>query len=155
MFFSASYYDNSNKDLLQNSTPSYIKDDASNQPYLVFLDMIGQHFDNIWIYLKDVSNRYSAENNPFVGISMDQVSEALQSFGIQLYTNTSISDNLYYTMFGINETGSAFPVTSSNYAVVNIASSSLYPLPGNDYLSSSIHLPPFGEEKIERYVRLL
>lgn len=152
MFFSASHYDNSNKDLLQNSTPSYIRDDSNNQPYLVFLDMIGQHFDNIWIYLKDVSNRYSAENNPFVGISMDQVSDALQSFGIQLYTNTSISDNLYYTMFGINETGSAFPVTSSNYAVVNIASSSLYPLPGNDYLSSSIHLPPFGEEKIDRYV---
>ena len=152
MFYSSSYYDNTNKDLLQNSTPSYIRDDSSNQPYLVFLDMIGQHFDNIWIYLKDVSNRYSAENNPFVGISMDQVSEALQSFGIQLYTNTSISDNLYYSMFGINETGSAFPVTSSNYAVVNIASSSLYPLPGNDYLSSSLRLPPFGEEKINRYV---
>lgn len=152
MFYSSSYYDNQNKDLLQYATPSYIRDDQNNQPYLVFLDMIGQHFDNIWIYLKDVSNRYSAENNPFVGISMDQVSEALQSFGLQLYTNTSISDNLYYTMFGINDTGSTFPVTSSNYASVNIPSSSLYPLPGNSYLSSSIHLPPFGEEKINRYV---
>jgi hypothetical protein len=42
--------------------------------------------------------------------------------------------------------------TSSLYSTVNILSSSLYPLSGNAYLSSSLALPPFGEEKINRYV---
>lgn len=152
MYWSASYYDDQNKDLLLYATPSYILDDSANAPYLLFLNMIGQHFDNIWIYLKDVTNHYSAENNPFVGISMDQVADALRSFGIQLYTNTSITDNIYYSMLGLNQTGSALPVTSSLYSTVNILSSSLYPLSGNAYLSSSLALPPFGEEKINRYV---
>jgi len=152
MYFSSSYYDDQNKDWLVYATPSYIQDDAANAPYLVFLDMIGQHFDNIWIYIKDLSNRYSAENNPFVGVSMDQVGDALRSFGIDLYTNTNVSDNIYYSLFGINQTGSAFPVTSSLYSQVNIASSSLFPLAGQPYLSASLALPPFGQEKINRYV---
>lgn len=152
MYYSASYYDDQNKDLLIYATPSYLVEDPTNQPYLVFLNMIGQHFDNIWIYLKDVTNHYSAENNPFVGISIDQVADALRSFGIQLYTNTSITDNIYYSMLGLNQTGSALPVTSSAYSVVNIASSSLYPLAGQPYLTASLSLPPFGEEKINRYV---
>ena len=152
MYSSASYYDNQNKDILTKSIPAYLTDDSGNQPYLVFLDMIGQHFDNIWIYLKDVTNHYSAENNPFVGISMDQVGDALRSFGIQLYTNTSITDNIYYSLLGVNQTGSNLPVTSSQYAVVDYGNSSLLPLVGNDYLTASTHLPPFGDEKINRYV---
>jgi hypothetical protein len=152
MYWSSSYYDNLNKDLLLHATPTYILDDSANAPYLTFLNMIGQHFDNIWIYLKDVTNHYSAENNPFVGISIDQVADALRSFGVQLYTNTSITDNIYYSLLGINQTGSALPVTSSLYSTSNIASSSLYPLAGRSYLTSSLLLPPFGDEKINRYV---
>jgi hypothetical protein len=152
MYYSSSYYDDQNKDLLLYATPGYILEDSANAPYITFLNMIGQHFDNIWIYLKDVTNHYSAENNPFVGISLDQVADALRSFGIQLYTNTSITDNIYYSLLGINQTGSSLPVTSSNYSKVVYASSSLYPLPGNQWLSSSLYLPPFGEEKINQYV---
>ena len=152
MYWSSSYYDDNNKDLLLYSTPAYITEDSANAPYLVFLNMIGQHFDNIWIYIKDVTNHYSAENNPFVGISMQQVADALRSFGVQLYTNTSITDNIYYSLLGLNQTGSALPVTSSAYSVSNVASSSIYPLSGRAYLSSSLSLPPFGEEKINRYV---
>ena len=152
MYFSSSRYDNGNKDWLQYTTPGYIRDDQNNGPYLVFLDMIGQHFDNIWIYLKDLSNRYSAENNPFVGISLDQVGDALRSFGINLYTNTNVSDNIYYSLLGINQTGSALPITSSGYSQVNIASSSLFPLAGQPYLTASLSLPPFGQEFISQYV---
>ena len=152
LYFSSSVYDNTNSNLLQYTTPQYIRDDTQNAPYLVFLDMIGQHFDNIWIYLKDVTNRYSAENNPFVGISMDQVGEALKSFGVKLYTNTSVADSLYYSLLGINQTGSSLPVTSSAYSTVVYSSSSIFPLAGQPYLTASLLLPPFEEEKIERYV---
>jgi hypothetical protein len=152
MYWSSSYYDDQNKDWLINSTPQYLLDDDQNAPYFSFLNMIGQHFDNIWIYLRDVTNHYNANNNPFVGISMDQVSEALESFGIKLYTNTSVTDNLYYTMFGINQTGSLLPVTSSLYSTVVFSSSSLYPPASSSFLSASLFLPPFGQEKINRYV---
>jgi len=152
VYYSASVYDNTNSNLLQYTTPQYIRDDSQNAPYLVFMDMVGQHFDNIWIYLKDITNRYSAENNPFIGISMDQVGDAIKSFGVKLYTNTSITDNIYYSLLGINQTGSSLPVTSSQYSRVVYSSSSLYPLAGQPYLTASLLLPPFGEEKIERYV---
>lgn len=113
LLFSASYYDTTNKDLLHNSVPQYLLDDSNNQPYITFLDMVAQHFDNIWLYYKDVSNRYNATNNPDTGISLDMVSEALKGLGINLYTNSNISNNLYYTLFGINEDGSLLPPTGS------------------------------------------
>ena len=152
MYWSASNYDNSNKDWLLYATPGYIAEDSQNAPYLTFLNMIGQHFDNIWIYYKDVTNHYSTENNPFVGISMDQVADALRSFGVQLYTNTSVADSIYSSLLGLNQTGSNLPVTSSAYATVVQSSSSIYPLPGNSWLSASLLLPSFEEEKIDRYV---
>lgn len=152
MYWSASYYDDQNQNWLIYTAPQYILDDEANLPYLAFLNMIGQHFDNIWIYLKDVTHRYDANNNPFIGISMDQVSEAIKSFGVQLYTNTSVSDNLFYSLFGINQTGSLLPVTSSAYSTMVFASSSLYPPASSSYLSTSLFLPPVGEEKINRYV---
>lgn len=152
MYWSASVYDNQNKDWLVYTVPQYLLDDDANAPYLTFLNMIGQHFDNVWLYLKDVSSRFDANNNPFAGISMDQVSEAIKSFGIQLYTNTNIADSLYYSLLGVNQTGSNLPVTSSAYSTVVYASSSIYPLAGQPYLTSSIYLPPFEEEKINRYV---
>lgn len=152
MLYSASLYDNLNKDNLEYSMPSYIKEDSANQPYMTFLNMIGQHFDNIWIYYKDLSNRYSADNNPTNGISLDLVADALKGFGMQLYTNTNISDNIYYSMFGINDAGLSLPLTSSAYAQIDLTNSSLLPLAGNDYLSQSIYLPPFGGEYLNKYI---
>ncbi len=128
LLFSASYYDSTNKDALRNVVPQYLLDDPNNQPYVTFIDMVGQHFDNIWIYYKDVSNRYNATNNPDTGISLDLVSDALRGFGIQLYTNSNVSDNLYYTLFGINPDGSLLPPTGSE-VITNYVTSSLTTLP--------------------------
>lgn len=152
MYWSSSYFDDTNQDLLSQTIPSYILQDSANGPYILFVNMIGQMFDNIWIYLKDVTNLYAANNNPFIGISLEEVANAIRNAGVQLYTNTSVSDNIYYSVLGINQTGSSLPVTSSAYATVVESSSSLYPVAGNQYLSSSLYLPPFGDEKINRYV---
>ena len=128
LLWSASYYDSTNKDLFHNSIPQYLLDDPSNQPYITFLDMVGQHFDNIWIYYKDVTNRFNATNNPDTGISLDLVSDALKGLGMQLYTNTNVSDNLYYTLFGINPDGSLLPPTGSE-KITNYVTSSISTLP--------------------------
>lgn len=152
MYYSSSRYDDLNQDLLLYTAPSYIVEDPANQPYFLFLNMVGQMFDNIWIYLKDVTNLYAANNNPFKGISLEEVADAIRNTGVQLYTNTSISDNIYYSLLGINQTGSALPPTSSQYSTIVYSSSSLYPLAGEPYLTASLSLPPFGSELINRFV---
>lgn len=120
---SASFYDATNKDLLTNIIPQYILDDGANQPYIDFVNMIGQHFDNIWIYYKDVTNRFDATNNPNTGVSLDLVADALVGLGSTLYTNSNLSDNLYYSLFGINEDGSLLPPTGSEKNITYVTSS--------------------------------
>ena len=144
LLFSASYYDSTNKDLLHNSIPQYLLDDSNNQPFITFMDMIGQHFDNIWIYYKDLSNRYNATNNPDTGISLDVVGDALRGLGIQLYTNSNVSDNLYYTLFGINTDGSLLPPTGSEKITAI----------GGKYVTSSLETLSAKEIQQELYKRL-
>lgn len=45
-------YDKNNRDSLINNTPEFIKNDGDNSDYLIFLSMIGHHFDNIYLYYK-------------------------------------------------------------------------------------------------------
>lgn len=123
LLYSASLYDDTNKDILRASIPQYIIDDSNNAPYVTFMDMMGQHFDNIWVYYKDVSNRYNATNDPFTGISLDMVSDALRGMGFQLYTNTNVSNNVYYDLFGYNEDGSLLPPTGSEIIKTYVTSS--------------------------------
>lgn len=144
LLWSASYYDSTNKDILRNSIPQYVLDDPDNQPGIIFLDMLGQHFDNVWIYYKDVTNRYNATNNPNTGISIDLVSDALKGLGMNLYTNTNVSDNLYYTLFGINPDGSLLPPTGSE-KITEI---------GGKYVTSSIATLPAQTVQDEIYKRL-
>ena len=59
--------------------------------------MIGQHFDNLWIYAKGVSDKYNADNRLDFGVSRDLVAEVLKNFGVKLYTsNKSIEDLLSF-----------------------------------------------------------
>ena len=135
LLYSASSYDSSNQNILRGVIPQYLQDDPSNQPYLTFIDMIGQHFDNIWLYYKDISNRYNATNNPYTGISLDLVSEALKSFGISLYTNTNLSNEVFYSILGIGQNGSLLPPTGSE-------GSAIYPI---KYVTSSLETLPYNQ----------
>ena len=78
-------YDNSNQNNLTYTVPLFIKDDENNAPYLTFLDMVGHYFDNIWIYLKAVTDINLANNNLEQGVSKDLVYATLQSLGTKLY----------------------------------------------------------------------
>ena len=84
---SASNYDENNQDYLHWNIPEYLRDDPDNRQYDLFIDMVGQHFDNIWIYTKDVVNKFNADNRLNYGISKDLVSDAIKEFGIKLYSN--------------------------------------------------------------------
>jgi hypothetical protein len=102
---SASLYDGNNQDYLYYTIPEYIRDDERNSPYYSFVQLVGQHYDYLWTYYKDVTNRYNADNRLDYGISKDLVAEALRSFGVKLYQNNFTSDDLFNAFTGFN-TGS-------------------------------------------------
>ena len=84
---SASSYDVESVDRLVNSLPEYVQSDERNSSFLLFMDMVGQHFDNIWIHIKDISKRYDGDNRLNRGISKDVVRDALTSMGVNTYQN--------------------------------------------------------------------
>jgi len=108
----ASLYDENNQDALINTIPSYLIEDPANEQYSLFIEMIGQHFDNVWTYTKDVTNRFDSDNRLEYGISKDLVSDAIKEFGIKLYSNNYDSDDLYQAFLGITSDGSTFPIAN-------------------------------------------
>lgn len=91
----ASLYDAQNPDILTNTTPAFIKEDSANEPYNLFVNMVGQHFDNIWIYTDALSKKYNADNRLNRGVSKDLVEELLKNFGVKVYTSNRSAADLY------------------------------------------------------------
>lgn len=88
-------YDENNPDILINTIPQTIRQDTRNEPYLVFVHMIGQHFDEEWLYAKAVSDRFNADNRLNFGLSKDLVREALKSFGIEVETTNQNLEQIF------------------------------------------------------------
>ena len=122
----ATFYDTNNPHRLINSIPTYLTEDEANAPYNIFVDMIGEFFDNLWIYAKAVTDRYNGDNRLNFGISRDLVAEALRGFGVNLYG----SDITFQNLFSIF-TGGSF-VTGSEQINTYITGSEL-PTPVDDY----------------------
>jgi hypothetical protein len=106
---SASIFDNLNQNNLYYSIPEYLRNDPANEPYQIFVEMVGQLYDNIWIYYKDVSQKYNADNRLESGISKDIVADAIRDFGIKLYQNNFSNDDLYTAFLGLTPEGGLFP----------------------------------------------
>ena len=106
---SASLYDNTNPNNLFYSIPEYLREDPANQQYELFVNMVGQHYDNIWIYHNEVTKKYSADNRLEYGISKDLVADAIKDFGIKLYQNNFTNDDLFTSFLGLTPNGAIFP----------------------------------------------
>lgn len=126
---SASLYDNENKDNLVNSIPSYLKYDPRNEPYELYVKMLGQHFDTLYLYTDELTNKYNSDNRVNVGMSKDLISDALKDFGIKIYQNNFATSDLYSSFLGIDPNLNLLPPTGSelitNYVT---ASSEVIPL---------------------------
>jgi hypothetical protein len=137
---SASDFDNTNQNALVYTIPEYLRDDPQNAPYELFIEMIGQHFDNIYLYIKDITNLHNADNRLDFGISKDLVADALKSFGVKLYQNNFSSNDLYTAYLGINESGSYLPPTGSEVI--------------NSYITASNNPTPLDDINKEIYKRI-
>ena len=111
-FVSQSYvaetYDIENNNALINAIPSYLLEDTANAQYELFIEMIGQHFDNIFLYTQDVTNKYNADNRVNYGVSKDLVADILRDMGIKIYQNNFSTNDLYSALLGLTPSGSLY-----------------------------------------------
>ena len=131
MLTSASLYDQENSDNLIYAIPGYLRDDPENAPYELFIEMMGQYFDQLYFYAEDITNKHDADNRLNFGVSKDLVADVLKSFGIKLYENNFSSDDLYASLLGINASGSLLPPTGSE-VITEFVTASNDAIPLND-----------------------
>jgi hypothetical protein len=132
---SASNFDVTNYDVLTNAIPSYLREDSANEPLLMFVHMLGQHFDNLWIYFKAVSNKYDADNRLNFGISKDIVRSAVESFGVKLFNSNRNLENLFSTYTGESYNSASTGEIISTYRQITSGSGleHLQPMPLDNY----------------------
>ena len=108
---SASVFDEENGNKLSGLLPQHIIDDNSNTDYLKFTDMIAHHFDNIWIYIKGLSDTFDRRDKLDEGLSKDLLYSVGKSLGWNL--NDS-SDTVELSRFhsGHEVSGSSLSVYS-------------------------------------------
>jgi len=129
---SASAYDNDNQNYLRYALPTYINEDTSNDNLFKFIGSIGTMFDEVWLYTKAITDLYQAKNKLTEGISKDLVYFALQSLGINVYTDEDGTDVFQY-LYGVNPDGTYLPNTGSYQTLVT---SSQYQTAGQDQQKS-------------------
>jgi hypothetical protein len=93
-------YDKENPHQLLNTIPTYLRDDANNENYSIFIHMVAQHFDTLWVYSKSVTDKYNADNRLNFGVPKDLVEEALKNFGVKVYTSNKSIEDLFTSFIG-------------------------------------------------------
>jgi len=121
-------YDASNPDILTNTIPAYLKEDENNRPYELFVHMVAQHFDNLWLYTDAVSKKYDNDNRLNRGASKDLIEDLLKNFGVKLYTSNRSAQDLFKYF-----TANSYDIVDSEPNLEPIISGSDFPVSQNDY----------------------
>ena len=78
---SASTYDRNNVNYLNNNLPEFIREDYQNEDFMLFMDMVGQHYDIIWAYINGLTKLKSPQHKADLGFSNDLMYGMLESLG--------------------------------------------------------------------------
>ena len=105
--YSASMYDNWNKHNLEKTIPEHVLMDIDNNDYTTFVNMVGQYFDEIWLYADHITKIKEAHNSLERGISKDLVFTALQSLGIEAFDQFE-NEDLFDYLSATPKDGSSF-----------------------------------------------
>ena len=74
-------FDKYNPNYLVNNIPTFIKEDYDNSDFILFLDMIGQHFDIIWVYINNLKGKNIIEEKQIKGATNTLIYNMLESMG--------------------------------------------------------------------------
>jgi len=130
---SASKYDDCNPYYIGKTIPPDIKDNPQNEAYVLFTEMIAQHFDGIWAYVDSITDKYQADSGLNDGISKELVFNALTERGIRAYSQFENS-SIYEYFLGDDGKGSFqyAPASGSNENATMISASNAGSIPKGD-----------------------
>jgi hypothetical protein len=127
LLLSASLYDENNQSSILYSIPEYLRNSSNNEPYIVFVEMVAQLFDYLWLYSKYSTQKLQAKNNMNLGIPPELVKDALESLGFNLYSNNYNNQDNFTSWLGLTPDTNFAPPTGSelitNYIAANLTSS--------------------------------
>ena len=119
---SASLYDENNQNWLYYTVPDFIKNNSSNDNYLEFVNMIGQSFDEMWLYTKAITEKNNTTNEFDKGIALELADDVITSLGYTGYGNNYNNQDNFIGLIG-NDNGVYVPPTGSelinHYIAVN------------------------------------
>ena len=130
--YTASLYDRNNSNRLVNILPPHVKEDVQNNKFLDFIDMVGQQFDELWVYTKAIADITDRQNDLTKGFSDDLIFNLAKSLGWNIQDGKDLID-LSRVGFGQKISGSAYTL----------------------YTSGSISSPPEGDVPKEITKRLI
>ena len=112
---SASLFDRQNENALTRLVPNHIMDNPNNSFYSSFVNMIGQHFDQIWVHIKHLTEVNDSHHTR--GISKELVYFSLKSLGLETFDQFE-NANLIEYILGEGTSGSVFYDTPQSQSLV-------------------------------------
>jgi hypothetical protein len=99
-------YDRDNVHALKNAVPQYVIETDSGDDYVLFVNMLGQHYDILWTYIKNLTTINTREEHPKDGMSDDLLYQVAKSYGFELVNGRSTSELWNYAL-GTDVSGSS------------------------------------------------
>lgn len=97
-------YDLKNYNALNKAIPEYLREDTSNDQFTTFVNMIGQHFDVMYLYTDHLIKKNLRKENPKDGLSQDLIFDATRNLGWTLSHGTQAKDLWEYAL-GVSGSG--------------------------------------------------
>jgi hypothetical protein len=106
LLLSAQLYDSTNPHRLVSNLPSHVQTDEEGQEFRLFFDMIGQHFDVLWVHTKTLAESKKLEHKYSDGIKDEFIYQMLESLGWDADMGVQ-SQALWDYAFGTNKDGTS------------------------------------------------
>ncbi len=150
---SASLYDENNQNWLYYTIPEFIRENSDNNQYLEFSNMVGQHFDEIWLHTKAVAQKSNTTSDLQGGVPLELADDVIASLGYKGFSNNYNNQDNFIGLLGEND-GSYVPPTGSelitDYIAVNNGEALFqYGDFINQHISSSF---PYAIDKVSKEI---
>lgn len=119
VYDTGSMFDQHNHNRLWWAIPEHILMDPANSDYILFVEMVAQHFDNLHAYIQALTQIHARDEHFERGASNDLLYHIAKSYGWNLQNTRQLSDLWFYKL-GTNSdgaheyTGSMFSLSHEN-----------------------------------------
>jgi hypothetical protein len=108
----ANDYDRNNVHSLARAVPGYVYNTDAGEDFLLFVNMMGQHYDILWTYVNNLTTINKREEHPKDGMPDDLLYYVAKSYGFELINGRSSSELWNYAL-GTNVSGSALQTNAN------------------------------------------